>query len=65
MSFLSPPIALELPDNEVYVRYILEEASKPNYDYPEVMLLELLLRYILAVTCWEYMQLAMYIHCIL
>ena len=36
MSDFNPPIALELPENEAHVKYILEEASKPDYDFPEV-----------------------------
>ena len=36
MPALNPPIALELPGNELHVKYILEEASKPDYDFPEV-----------------------------
>ena len=36
MSDFNPPIALELPENEARVKYILEEASKPDYDFPEV-----------------------------
>ena len=36
MPVLNPPIALESPDNEDRVKYILEEASKPDYDFPEV-----------------------------
>jgi len=36
MPLLNPPIALELPENEARVKYILEEASKPEYDFPDV-----------------------------
>ena len=36
MPLLNPPIVLELPENEARVKYILEEASKPDYDFPEV-----------------------------
>ena len=36
MPELNPPITLELPENETYVKYILEETSKPDYEFPEV-----------------------------
>ena len=36
MPILNPPIALQLPENEQHVKYILEEATKPDYDFPEV-----------------------------
>ena len=36
MSDFNPPIVLELPENEARVKYILEEASKPDYDFTEV-----------------------------
>ena len=45
MPELHPPIALELSENETRVKYILEEANKPDYSFPEVrtFCLELLL----------------------
>ena len=36
MPVLNPPIALELPENEAPVKYILEVADKPDYDFPAV-----------------------------
>ena len=36
MPLLNPPITLELPENEARVKYILEEAIRPDYDFPEV-----------------------------
>ena len=36
MPVLDPPIALELPENEARVKYILEVADKPDYDFPAV-----------------------------
>ena len=36
MSDFNPPIALEVPENEARGKYILEKASKPDYDFPEV-----------------------------
>ena len=36
MPKLKPPISLELPENETRVKYILEEANKPDYEFPEV-----------------------------
>ena len=41
MPELNPPIALELPENEARAKYILEETSKPDYDFPEVSKLQL------------------------
>ena len=43
MSSFNPPIALELPVNEAHVKYILEKASEPDYDFPEVSNCKLLL----------------------
>ena len=36
MPVLDPPIVLELPENEVHVKYILEIADKTDYDFPAV-----------------------------
>ncbi|XP_065914030.1 guanine nucleotide-binding protein G(s) subunit alpha-like [Dysidea avara] len=34
MSTINPPLRLENPESEEHSRYILEEANKPDFDYP-------------------------------
>jgi hypothetical protein len=36
MNVLSPPIALEKPENQWRVDYIQDVASQPNFNYPSV-----------------------------
>ena len=36
MSTLSPPIPLELTENEARVNYVQDVASQPYFDYPPV-----------------------------
>ena len=36
MPALNPPIALQLPENEARAKYIVEQANKPDYDFPAV-----------------------------
>ena len=58
MPLLNPPIALELPGNEARVKYIVEESSKPDYDFPEVSKLLLNLTLVLEHSLKEF-----YDHC--
>lgn len=37
MSSLKPPVELELSENKKLRDYILETASKPDFDYPPVL----------------------------
>ena len=36
MSTLNPPLQLVNPESVEYSKYLLEEANKPDYDYPPV-----------------------------
>ena len=36
MPDLKPPVELELSENEARVKYLLEEASGPDFDFPQV-----------------------------
>ena len=36
MSTLTPPVALEHPENQFRVDYIQDVASQPDFDYPPV-----------------------------
>ena len=36
MPWLKPPVELELPENEARVKYILEEASGCDFNFPQV-----------------------------
>lgn len=36
MDEIDPPVKLDNPANEASKKYILEVASKPDFDYPQV-----------------------------
>ena len=36
MAIFNPPFQLQNPESEEHAKYVLEVASKPNFDFPSV-----------------------------
>lgn len=41
MSDIDPPVKLDDSGNEESMRYILDEANQPDFDYPQVLFVSL------------------------